>query len=57
MGVHLDGEAWYGHSIDVGTGEAYPHKLQVVGAMPPQPEPSSICCTRPGNDSSLEIHE
>ena len=57
MGVHLDGEAWCGHSIDIGTGEAYPHKLQVVGAMSPQPEPSSICCTRPGNDSSLEIHE
>ena len=32
-----------------GSGGACPHKLQVVGALPPQPEPSSmICCISPG---------
>ena len=27
------------------------------GRLPPQPEPSCICYTRPDNDSSLEIHK
>ena len=46
IGVGMEGQ--WGH---------LPRKLQVVGAMPPQSEPPSICCTRLGNDSSLEIHE
>ena len=35
-----------------GSGGACPHKLQVVGALPPQPEPSSICCISPSNWST-----